>query len=174
MYRLSKVALLTALLSVSAYLLPPFQVPVVGIAFTLQTAVIVLIGFLLKPTDAFLCVITYLVLGLIGLPIFSNKVGGIAPFVGPTAGFLYLFPVVAFLIALLKSKTKNIFYDILVATLVSIVLVYPLSTIYFSIYTKMSYMDALLYFTPYMVVDFIKIILAYVLYRKIPEEIAYL
>lgn len=169
--RMTKISLLTSFLCVSIYLLPPLMIPLVGVEFTLQTAVIILIGLILKPTDAFISVLLYILVGLLGIPVFSGKIGGFQPFLGPTAGFIYMFPIIAYLISLLKSKTKKVFYDLGIIIFVSILITYPIAVIFFTQYTKMPYLKALIYFIPYMSIDLIKVGIAYLVYKKLPEEL---
>ncbi len=169
--RLTKISLLTAFLCVSIYLLPPIMIPVVGVEFTLQTAVIILIGLILKPLDAFISVALYLLIGALGIPVFSGKAGGFQPFLGPTAGFLWMFPIISYAISFLKSKQKNKAYDIFIIFMISIVITYPVATLFFHSYTKMPYHQALWYFTPYMLIDLIKIGISYTIYLKLPEEV---
>jgi biotin transport system substrate-specific component len=49
-------------------------------------------------------VIVYLVEGAIGLPVFAGPVGGLAPFFGPTAGYLLGFVAAAFITGWLSER----------------------------------------------------------------------
>lgn len=73
-----------ALLAVSAMI----SVPLGPVPFTLQTAILVLIVCIMTPGEAAATVGAYLVLGAIGLPIFSGFRGGFGVIAGPTGGFL--------------------------------------------------------------------------------------
>ncbi len=76
--------LLIALLVVSCF----FTIPLGPVPFTLQTAVVILIALLLTPKEAALTTGAYLVMGSIGLPVFSSMTGGFGKILGPTGGFL--------------------------------------------------------------------------------------
>lgn len=76
--------ILIALLVVSCL----FTIPLGPVPFTLQTAVIILVALLLPPRLAALTCCTYLLMGAIGLPVFSGMTGGFGKFLGPTGGFL--------------------------------------------------------------------------------------
>src|SRR5690606_33948898 len=52
----------------------------------------------------FLAVLLYLAAGAIGLPVFSGGSAGIAPFVGPSAGYLVAFPFAAALCGLIVER----------------------------------------------------------------------
>jgi biotin transport system substrate-specific component len=77
-------ALLAALLAASALV----TVPVGVVPVTLQTFVAAVIVLVCTPAQAALAVGLYLLLGAIGVPVFSGMRGGLAVLVGPTGGYL--------------------------------------------------------------------------------------
>jgi biotin transport system substrate-specific component len=77
-------ALFAALLVAGAYII----IPVGPVPITLQTAFVLLAGILGGRKIAGAAVAIYLVLGAVGMPIFSGGIGGFAHFAGPTGGFL--------------------------------------------------------------------------------------
>jgi biotin transport system substrate-specific component len=171
MKQMIRISLFAAMISVSVYLFPPFIVPYVNITFTLQTLLVVLMGFLLKPSEAFLSCFIYLLLGALGLPVFSGARGGFQMIAGPTGGFLILFPLLAYSISLLKSKTKKMWYDLVIAFVFSIPLLYLLANIWLSYSLSINYWKALLSLIPFIPFDILKIGFAYLIYQKIPEEV---
>lgn len=84
-------AALIAVCAVSAAL--PFGVN--GVPITLQLLAIFLSGAVLGAVRGFLAVALYIVVGAAGLPIFAGGQAGIAPFSGPTSGYLLAFPIAA-------------------------------------------------------------------------------
>ena len=72
-----------------------------GVPITLQTLAVLLCGLVLGPVRGFLAVCLYLVLGLVGLPVFAEHSSGAAVFNGPSAGYLYTFPITALVAGLL-------------------------------------------------------------------------
>lgn len=76
-----------ALMAVSAWI----TVPLGPVPFTLQTFVMVFVILALKPKEALASIGIYLVMGAIGLPVFSSMRGGISVLAGPTGGFLWGF-----------------------------------------------------------------------------------
>lgn len=165
-----KIGMSSAFLAVSVYAIPPFLLPFSSVPLTMQTMVIVLIAFIFKPYQAFLSIILYLILGAIGLPIFSYGQGGFDKLIGPTGGFLLLFPIVAYLISTFKSKDKSI-KDILIAILFSIVVLYPLATLWLSFSLLLDYKQALYIMLPFVPLDILKIVFAYWIYRRLPEDL---
>ena len=85
------IALGTALLTLSAKV----NLPLLYVPMTLQTLVVLMIGAAYGWRLGVATVIAYLAEGAIGLPVFAGPVGGLAPLVGPTAGYLYGFVLAA-------------------------------------------------------------------------------
>ncbi len=94
------VALGTALLTLSAKV----NLPLPLVPMTLQTLVVLMIGAAYGWRLGSLTVIAYLAEGAIGLPVFAGPVGGLAPLVGPTAGYLYGFVLAAFATGWLSQR----------------------------------------------------------------------
>src|SRR5688572_25573601 len=72
-------------------------IPGTPVPVTLQPLVVVLSGMMLGPVYGAASMLTYLVLGAMGLPVFA-PIGapGILRLIGPTGGYLIAFPFAAF------------------------------------------------------------------------------
>lgn len=92
-----------ALLAVSAWV----TVPLGPVPFTLQTMVLVFIVTLFPARQALISIFGYLVLGAVGVPVFSGMKGGLASIVGPTGGFLVGFGIGAILAVLLFKAWRR-------------------------------------------------------------------
>lgn len=79
---------LTALMTAILCILCPFSVPIGPIPVTLGVFVVYLAAYTLGPWRAALASALYLLLGAIGLPVFSGYAGGIGKLLGPTGGYL--------------------------------------------------------------------------------------
>lgn len=90
---LALIATFTALIAVCA-LLPAISVGG-AVPITLQTFAVMLAGAVLGAKRGLLSVLLYLALGAIGLPVFSGGSAGLAPFAGPSVGYLVAFPFAA-------------------------------------------------------------------------------
>lgn len=103
---LALVAVFAALISVCAVVAAlPFGAN--GVPVTLQLFGIFLAGAVLGPVRGFLAVALYLAVGAIGVPVFSGPVGGLAPFAGPTVGYLLTFPFVALAVGLAVQRARR-------------------------------------------------------------------
>jgi biotin transport system substrate-specific component len=66
------------------------------VPITLQTFAVILIGLAFGPTLGAATLLLYLAEGAVGLPVFSPQGGGgIAQLAGPTAGYLFSYPLAA-------------------------------------------------------------------------------
>jgi biotin transport system substrate-specific component len=84
----------TGLMAVCAHISLPL--PFTAVPLTLQTFAVILIGMVLGPVAGFSCMVLYLAEGAAGLPVFSpHGIGGVAQLMGPTAGFLFSYPLAA-------------------------------------------------------------------------------
>ena len=86
---MTKIALCVTILSISSYLVIPL--PFTPIVLSMHTVMVNLIGLLLKPKHAAYTILIYLLMGLIGLPIFSGGTAGPGKLFGPTGGFYFGF-----------------------------------------------------------------------------------
>lgn len=97
------VGMTVALLAVSAWV----AIPLGPVPFTLQTFVLAFALLVLRPSECFAALCAYLVLGAIGVPVFSGMRGGLGMLAGPTGGFLWGFVLgaaVAFLVLGLAER----------------------------------------------------------------------
>jgi biotin transport system substrate-specific component len=81
---------MVALLVIGAYV----SIPLRPVPITLQDAFVVLTPLLFGST-AYIAVLAYLLLGLVGLPVFAGAASGMVALSGPTGGFLVGFLLVA-------------------------------------------------------------------------------
>jgi biotin transport system substrate-specific component len=169
--RMTRISLFASMLAISVYLIPPIQVPFVEVSFTLQTMLVVLIGFLLTPLEAFLAILVYIMVGALGIPVFSGARGGLSVLFGPSGGFLMMFPFVSLGISYFKSDPKKIGCNLIIAFVFGIVLLYLFANVYLSLVLNLNYWIALLSLLPFIPFDMVKIVLAYLVYRKIPKDL---
>ena len=74
----------TIILTISAKI----QIPFWPVPMTMQTYVVLVIGMIYGFKLGFLTLLTYLIEGALGIPVFA-KGGGLIYLTGPTAGYLY-------------------------------------------------------------------------------------
>ncbi|RCV47952.1 biotin transporter BioY [Marinitenerispora sediminis] len=82
----------------------PFAIPVGPVPITLQGLAVMLAPSLLGAKRGTLAVVTFLVLTAAGLPLLPGGRGGIAPFLGPTGGYMLGWIAGALVIGLLTDR----------------------------------------------------------------------
>ena len=80
---LARMAICTALIVVCSWLTVPFTVP-----FTMQTFAIFFTVCLLGPWQGMISILVYILLGAVGVPVFSGFRGGLDALLGPTGGYI--------------------------------------------------------------------------------------
>jgi biotin transport system substrate-specific component len=84
----------TTLVAACAHVSLPL--PFTPVPLTLQNFAVLLVGMALGPVAGFSTMVLYLAQGAMGLPMFTpNGPAGVARLLGPTAGFLFAYPLVA-------------------------------------------------------------------------------
>lgn len=101
---LTHIALLAALIAVLG-LVPKIDL-MAGVPITAQSLGVMLCGSVLGAKRGALAVILFLVLVAAGLPLLSGGRGGLGLFMGPSAGFLFGFPVAAFVTGLIVERSR--------------------------------------------------------------------
>ena len=97
-------AVALALASQVAVPIPGTPVPI-----TLQPLVVVLAGMWLGPVAGAVSMVLYLVVGAAGVPVFSPfGAPGMARFLGPTGGYLFAYPVSAFVAGALARRSATL------------------------------------------------------------------
>lgn len=118
-------SMFSVLIAVGAFI----KVPISIVPITLQTLFVILAGILLEKSVAAISVLIYIMIGLIGLPVFTNG-GGIAYILQPSFGYLIGFLVAAYFIGDFSKKTKHIGQMILIS-LIGIMIIYLVGISYF-------------------------------------------
>ena len=97
----ARAALLAALTGAFAYVSFPNPLPSAGVPVTLQVLGVFLAGIFLGPVWGGVSMGLYLVAGAVGAPIFAGASAGIDELVGASAGYLWSYPVAAFVVGFL-------------------------------------------------------------------------
>ena len=89
---MSAIAIMTAVSCV----LGPLSIPIGPVPISLGTFVMLLCAYILGPKKGTMSCIIYILLGAVGLPVFTGYAGGFQKLTGPTGGYLvgYIFLIV--------------------------------------------------------------------------------
>ena len=102
---LTKMALCVALLAISSYL--AFPLPFTPAMVVGTTIIVNMTAFILKPNDAFLVLLAWLLIGAIGVPVLPGGSAGLGRLVGPTGGFYVAFAIAAWLMSKLLNGSNS-------------------------------------------------------------------
>ena len=168
-YNITLISICTAIVIVSAWLTIPFF-----IGFTLQTLSILLICLLFKFQISFSAVLIYILIGTIGLPVFSGFGSGLSVLIGPTGGFILsflLFPVVFKLLGIC-SRQSHIFR--IISMCICILVCYICGTLWYCfVYLSgnISNIGGVLgvCVLPFIIPDIIKIFVADIIYNRLSK-----
>jgi biotin transport system substrate-specific component len=125
--RMIVISLLAAILSISAYISIPL--PITSVPFTLQSLFLMVIALSMPISISFPSVGLYLLLGAIGLPVFSNGTSGLTVLFGPTGGYLFGFLLSTLVIGYIKEKLEYFFGYLFASILGGIGIVYALGVL---------------------------------------------
>lgn len=99
--------------------------PLTPVPLTVQNLGVLLVGLLLGSRRGFVALALYLAEGAFGLPVFNpTGLGGLAQLLGPTGGFLMVYPFVAFLAGYVFERGAKTFVRAAVAGLLAEILLF--------------------------------------------------
>ena len=157
--RLVLIALITAITCILAPLAIP--IPVSPVPISLTNLVIMISIYVLGWKDATISYIVYLLLGLVGLPVFSGFTGGLGKIAGPTGGYLVGFIFLTVIAGLCVDKFPKNRVIAVVGMIIGMAITYIFGTEWLAIQLKMTFVAALsVGVIPYLVGDAVKIIIA--------------
>ena len=154
------VALMAAFLCIFS----PISIPLPLVPITLQTFAVFVASALLGWKKGTIAVFIYLLVGLIGIPVFSGWTGGFSSFATPSSGYIIGFLFTALLTGFLIDRFSRQFWMYPVAMAAGLAVCYLFGTIWFLVYmnvwmsTPYSFWEAVLICVlPFLVGDAVKI-----------------
>ena len=160
------ISVMSVIIAICAWLTVPYTIP-----FTMQTFGVFFALLFLGGKRGTAAIALYLLLGALGLPVFSGFSGGLGHIFGATGGYMlgFLLTGVAYWV------TEHLFGKSLKVSVQSLIfgllLCYLFGTVWFSIYTDgMSFLSAaLVCVVPFIVPDLTKLALAVIIANRIKQ-----
>ena len=164
-------AMFTAIITICAWI----SIPIGPISFTMHTFAVFCAVCILGGRNSFFSVLTYLLLGAVGIPVFAGFKGGISVLVNTTGGYLLGF----LLIPLIYLAAEKIFGKSLAVRIISLIIglavCYAFGTAWFMfVYTRnvgaVTIGKAMKWcVTPFVPFDLIKLALAFVVSERVKK-----
>lgn len=159
-YNMTSCALMAALMCA----LCPVSVPIGPIPISLGILVILLTVYLLGTWRALVSYTVYLLLGAVGMPVFSGFQGGLAKLAGPTGGYLAGFWLMILVAGIIMEKGKRNLLVTILGMLVGVAIDYAVGTAWFVFQTESTVVHALdVCVYPFIPFDVAKIVIAVLL-----------
>ena len=152
------IAIFTSIICAMSLISIPTTIP-----FTLQTLAVFLCMFMLKPVDSLISVLLYILIGGIGLPVFSNFRSGFGVLAGPTGGYIIGFILMTLIPFFIKNKIAS--------GIIGLVICYIFGSIWFLMFNQSNITSIWKILTmcvlPFVIPDGIKLALAYILAKRL-------
>ena len=167
-YSMTSIALMAAVICVVG----PFTLPIGPVPITLAPLAILLSVYILGTKKGTIALLIYLLIGAVGVPVFSGFTGGVGKLAGPTGGYLIGY----ILFALIAGWFIHRFYDKVVIQFLGMVLalavLYAFGTAWLAYSAGMTFGAALAVgVLPFIVFDLIKIVIAIALGRAVRSRL---
>ena len=160
--KLTRCALFAAMMALCAWI----GLPLGNTVFTMQTFGVLLALGLLGGKRGTISILCYLLLGVVGLPVFSGFRGGIGAILGPTGGYLWGFLATGLVYWTFEKWNRPL------GMIAGLAVCYACGTIWYIYYTggvlAAVLMQAVM---PYLIPDGLKLILALRLIRRLERYV---
>lgn len=166
------ISLFTAIIAVCSFITVPAAVP-----FTLQTLGIFTALSVLGGKRGTVCTVLYILLGILGIPVFSGFSAGLGHLLGATGGYIIGFIFLSLTYLIITAVFGNKFTVKAVGLVSGLLICYLFGTLwYMAVYLKTLTTDAFIStlsvcVLPFIIPDLIKIALSLFIDRKIPNTV---
>jgi len=151
---------ITALMAAVTCILAPLSIPIGPVPISFTNLAIYLSLYLLGWKRGTISYLIYLLIGLVGIPVFSGFTGGPAKLAGPTGGYIIGFIVMAVIAGLVIDNCHKPLIQ-LIGMIVGTIICYVLGTAWFCFEAKSTVSGALsICVFPFIPGDLIKMIIA--------------
>jgi biotin transport system substrate-specific component len=164
---MSLIALFAALMCILA----PISIPVGSVPITFANLVVFLSVLLLGTKDGTLSCLVYILIGVLGLPVFSNFTSGLGVVLGPTGGYIFGYILTCLVSGIFVENCKNKKIKI-IGLILGLFVSYLVGTLWYSYITKMDFFVSLLVCViPFVIIDIVKITIAILLSDMIVKRL---
>ena len=162
---------ITALMTAVTCILAPMSIPIGPVPISFTNLAIYLSLYLLGWKKGTISYLIYLLIGLVGLPVFSGFTGGPAKLAGTTGGYIIGFIVMAVIAGLFIDNCRKPWIQ-LIGMIVGTIVCYLFGTVWFCIVAGYTFQAALaVCVIPFIPADLVKMIIAMIIGPMIKKRI---
>lgn len=151
------------------------SIPFGPIPINLAHVAIFISAWILGPVWGAVSQIIYMLLGTIGLPVFSGFSAGVGHILGPTGGFIIAYPIVAYIAGIIFNikKIKGV-KSIILGLLAGWFIEYFIGTLYYCVVTEVTLWAAVVVCViPFILGDICKSVAIALICKKIKSQRLY-
>lgn len=157
------IALFVAIISVASQ----FSIPTPTVPLSIQILIVSFTGFYLGLRKSITAILLYILLGIVGAPVFAGFRGGLQTILGPSGGFILGFIVIVVLCALFSDARLSVTMGIL-----SVFVCHLIGVLQYMLIAETSFWVSFLSVSlPFLAKDIIFVPLAYILSKKLKKAI---
>lgn len=157
LFNMTSCALMAALMCV----LCPVSIPIGPVPISLSVLVILVTVVVLGTWRALVSYTVYLLLGAVGMPVFTGFQGGLAKMAGPTGGYLLGFWLMILIGGIIMERSKRNLWLTMLGMAVGVAVDYVFGTAWFVLQTGSTLTHALDFCVyPFIPLDLLKIVAA--------------
>lgn len=174
-YQSIKNLVLVALMSALLCILGPMSIiiPMSPVPISLGTLGIYLVVIVLGKKYGTISVLIYILLGLVGLPVFTGFTGGLAKLLGPTGGYIIGYIFLSIIMGFAIDILVNNKYRYMIAIILGTLVLYAFGTTWLKIEMNITYGEAIFMgVLPFVAGDIVKMIIAMIVGEKIKAALA--
>lgn len=157
---LTRIAIFAAITACLAQIIVPL--PFTPVHVSMGILAVLLTGAILSPKQAFWAELVYILLGAIGMPVFGGFKGGIGVLLGPTGGYLFTYPIMAWIIAYcIQTKKENQKIAMVLGMIFAMIICYAVGTLWLAFINHITVLQAFNFAVlPFLIPDCLKIVAA--------------
>jgi len=159
-YKIALIGVMTAIICI----IGPFSIPIGLVPISLTNLIILITVIILGWKMGTISCLIYLLIGYVGMPVFSGFRGGPDRLFGPTGGYLIGFVFLAIISGIFIDKFRGKIYMYVIGMLLGTVVLYAFGTVWFAYQQNLSFhAAAVICVIPFIPLDIVKIACAVII-----------
>lgn len=160
--------ILSGILLATMIVCSQITIPLPIVPLTMQTFAVGIIASLLPVVNSFTVLCVYTIMGAVGLPVYAEFSSGLAVLTGPTAGYLYSFPIYCLVTGLLLKIYGKSYLSLFSANIIGMLVSLLIGSLWMILNLHLGVWAALMTgMIPFIIPGIIKVILVVVIAKRL-------